>query len=279
MTPILATFVDGGRILETRSHTDPRLPNGRRMFRRTQGFADVNKNLPAPLNTQPHNAIDVGNFECGDLVYAPIAGQARTFTDAYGSRNVLIRSGEWSVLIGHLQEWLIPQGTSTVTRRQPIACVGKTGLGAVCHCHLALYEHPVGGGKAIARDPWPQLEQFHPEENMATDFSEATFQLPKIVTVEAGAVILLGAFGDERMGTADTRFEAYYSGITVNSRHLCYRLDVQEDGAWWVQQEGLVPESEIPFRRYSLNAVTSEAVAHELRELRLRLAAVRAALA
>ena len=148
----LAQPVPGPRIVpfgEDRLSTDV-LPNGRPAFRITQRFDDVN---PAFPTNGPHRATDLGNWSCGDQVYAVWDGHANTIgPDQYGALGIIIDHGDFSSVYWHLNAFSIARGTAVpVTRGQQIGIVGKTGLGAVCHLH---FELKVNG---VRIDPEPFL--------------------------------------------------------------------------------------------------------------------------
>jgi hypothetical protein len=113
------------------------LANGHPAFRITQRFDDVN---PAfPMNG-PHRATDLGNFWCGEPVYAVWDGKANTIgPDQYGALGIIIDHGAFQSVYWHLNAFTIQRGTAVpVKRGQQIGIVGKTGLGAVCHLHFEL---------------------------------------------------------------------------------------------------------------------------------------------
>jgi hypothetical protein len=148
----LAQPVPGPRIVpfgEDRLATDV-LENGRPAFRITQRFHDIN---PAFPQNGEHGATDLGNWACGDPVYAVWDGKAKTIgPDQYGALGIIIDHGGWSSLYWHLNGFSIARGDAVpVTRGQQIGIVGKTGLGAVCHVHFELSVN----GKRI--DPEPYL--------------------------------------------------------------------------------------------------------------------------
>lgn len=141
--------VPGPRIVpfgETRLATDV-LANGKPAFRITQRFDDINPAFP----TAPHRATDLGNFFCGDQVYAVWGGKVQTIgPDQYGALGIIIDHGAFSSVSWHLNAFSVPNG-ATVTKGQQIGIVGKTGLGAVCHLH---FEIKVAGTRI---DPEPYL--------------------------------------------------------------------------------------------------------------------------
>lgn len=144
--------VPGPRIVpfgENRLASDV-LPNGRPAFRVTQRFDDVNPALP---QLGAHRAVDLGNFNCGDPVYAVWAGRANTIgPDQYGALGIVIDHGSFSTVYWHLNAFSIPRGTAIpVSRGQQIGIVGKTGIGAVCHLHFEVKVN------AVRIDPYPYL--------------------------------------------------------------------------------------------------------------------------
>lgn len=132
-----------------------RLPNGRLMFRMTQTFDHINREF----STLRHGAIDLGNFNCGDRIIAAAAGSAvRYGPDKYGALAVIIDHGvhdgaTWRTRYWHVDGWVIPTGTTWVKEGQPIAILGDTGLGAICHLHFEVWRN------GVLVDPWPLLRQ------------------------------------------------------------------------------------------------------------------------
>lgn len=148
----LARPVPGSRIVpfgETRLASDV-LPNGRPAFRITQRFNDIN---PAFPTLGAHRATDLGNFYCGEAVYAVYSGKAQTIgPDQYGALGIIIDHGWGLSVYWHLNAFTIPRGDAVpVGWGQQIGIVGKTGLGAVCHLH---FEIKVNG---VRIDPEPYL--------------------------------------------------------------------------------------------------------------------------
>jgi hypothetical protein len=91
--------------------------------------------------------------------------------------------------------------------------------------------------------------------DMPTDFRDARHQQSKVVRIRKGATIYEHETGEEPSDiqgvVEEDELDADFLGITVGDRHLMRRKDLK-GGAWWIKQEGLVPETEIPFRRYTL---------------------------
>jgi murein DD-endopeptidase MepM/ murein hydrolase activator NlpD len=115
-------------------------PAGSTDFRVTQRFA-----VPDSFygGRQQHNAVDLGNFRCGDAVTAMAPGIARRTQDnavALGAKtNALgviidhgsnVQSEYW-----HLNGYSVASGVR-VSAGQQIGLVGRTGLGDVCHLHV-----------------------------------------------------------------------------------------------------------------------------------------------
>lgn len=124
-------------------------------FRVTQRYDDPDSINPMVL----HRAVDIGNFRCGDTLVAMAPGVAYRVkdnakaargapSDALGIRidhGHGVTSETW-----HVSQWLVEHG-SKVNAGQPIASVGNTGLGSVCHAHI---EIKVNG---IRIDPEPMI--------------------------------------------------------------------------------------------------------------------------
>jgi len=130
-------------------------PAGNIDFRVTQRF-DVQDSFYG--GAQKHNAVDLGNFRCGDAVVAMVAGTAYRVkdnatalgapTDALGLRidhGFGITTEYW-----HLNGYSVADGANVVVGQQ-VGIVGKTGLGNVCHLHT---EVKVNG---VRIDPEPLM--------------------------------------------------------------------------------------------------------------------------
>jgi hypothetical protein len=135
----LARPVPGNRIVPYGQERTPSdvLPNGHPAFRITQRFDDVN---PAFPNLGAHRATDLGNWWCGDQVYAVYGGLAKTIgPDQYGALGIIIDHGAFQSVYWHLNAFTIPRGDAVPVKwGQQIGIVGKTGLGAVCHLHFEI---------------------------------------------------------------------------------------------------------------------------------------------
>ena len=126
-----------------------KLPNGRPAFRVTQRFADTDRFFGGQ-----HGAIDLGNYNCGDVMLATHAGRVSNRRDIYGALITEIKASTGEVTgYGHLRAFWKANGSWAVARER-IGTVGDTGLGAICHCHLY---HRDRNGRLV--DPWPRLEQ------------------------------------------------------------------------------------------------------------------------
>jgi murein DD-endopeptidase MepM/ murein hydrolase activator NlpD len=125
-----------------------RLPNGRLGFRVTQRFHDIDRFFGGW-----HNAIDLGNFQCGDALLASHGGWIRNRRDIYGALivDVVENNGNFTGH-GHLSRFAQNPGR-WVNPGTVIGYVGSTGLGGVCHSHM----YRVEGGRYV--DPWPRLDQ------------------------------------------------------------------------------------------------------------------------
>lgn len=123
------------------------LPNGRPAFRVTQRYADTDIFFGGR-----HNAIDIGNFYCGDELLAMAPGRVSTRQDTYGALIAEIDHGNGYVTgYGHLRSFTVVSGS--VTGGERIGYVGDTGLGGVCHCHVYVRKN------GVLIDPWPLLYQ------------------------------------------------------------------------------------------------------------------------
>lgn len=151
MVSVLRNPTSGPRIVPfgvTRTSRDV-LANGRPAFRVTQRYADIDKYFGGI-----HAALDIGNYNCGDIMLAAHAGTVSNKRDIYGALIVEVRASDGSVTgYGHLSGYAKAHG-AYVAARTVIGYVGSTGLGAICHCHF--YHIDANGRK---RDPWPMLEQ------------------------------------------------------------------------------------------------------------------------
>lgn len=107
-------------------------PRAYETFRVTQQFGS----LDGYFKGQPHNAVDIGNFRCGDPVVAMLAGQARRVKDEAGALGVILDHGHGITSeYWHLNRQDVSDGESVPAGRQ-LGIVGSTGLGSVCHLHV-----------------------------------------------------------------------------------------------------------------------------------------------
>lgn len=151
---VISPFVGGPRIVpygQDRSPAD-RLANGRLGFRVTQMFGQT------LTKWGPHAGLDVGNYQCGDAVFAGGAGKALAWKDSAGALCVTLDLGNgWKLIYAHLDAWTAPVrfdgAWHAVAVGQQIGIVGDTGLGAVCHLHVEAHY------SGLRQDPWPLLEQ------------------------------------------------------------------------------------------------------------------------
>lgn len=133
---------------EARTSADV-MASGNPAFRVTQRFADTDRYFGGP-----HGALDLGNFNCGDVLLSSIAGRVVNKRDIYGALICEIMADSGDVVgYGHLRAY----GKTTgylVGEGVIVGYVGDTGLGGVCHCH---FYHRLPNGRLT--DPWPELEQ------------------------------------------------------------------------------------------------------------------------
>ena len=139
--------VGGPRIVAKggqRSSSD-KLPNGRLGFRVTQTYSSH------------HDGTDLGNFACGDHIYAPHDGYARNRRDTNGALIVEVTEADGRITaFGHLSRYARAPGP--VKRGQLLGYVGSTGLNVGgCHIHLTRMD-----ASRRTQDPWPLLEQNRP---------------------------------------------------------------------------------------------------------------------
>jgi hypothetical protein len=121
------------------------------------------------------------------------------------------------------------------------------------------------------RSDWgPDLTPAITEDDV-TDLSNAVHEQAKIVRIRLGAVIYDDAFADTVQGTVEQDFDAELTGIVVNGRYLARRVD-RQGGGWWVGLDGIVPDSEVPYRRATYGS------AELIAELQARIAGAKAAL-
>lgn len=102
-------------------------------FRITQRFTD-----PDVFNGyRPHNAIDLGNYYCGESVLAMLRGTCHLLRDPSGALGVQINHPNgWISQYWHLMRWNVKEGQS-VYRGRRIGWVGSTGLDiGGCHLHV-----------------------------------------------------------------------------------------------------------------------------------------------
>lgn len=107
-------------------------PRAYETFRVTQTF----DSLDGYYKGVKHNAVDIGNFRCGDPVVAMAPGRAWPVQDSAGALGVKINHGNgvWSEY-WHLNRRDVTPGMEVIAGQQ-IGIVGSTGLGSVCHLHV-----------------------------------------------------------------------------------------------------------------------------------------------
>ena len=125
------------------------LYNGHPGFRVTQRFGDYD----AIFRNRIHGAMDIGNFYCGDSVYAMAAGIAHRLRDPNGALGVAVfHSNGYRTEVWHLSTYAVAHGAS-VRAGQRIGKVGSTGLDiGGCHAHVVVYDP---SGRPV--DPWPLI--------------------------------------------------------------------------------------------------------------------------
>jgi hypothetical protein len=138
----------------------PPNPRAHDTFRVTTRFLDPDTlgRRDAAGNVLRHNAIDIGNFRCGDPVIAMAGGVARRTHDdakAHGAANdalgIVIDHGDGVVTeYWHLSSFAVADRVK-VRRGQQIGFVGNTGLGGACHCHVELKLN------GVQTDPEPHM--------------------------------------------------------------------------------------------------------------------------
>lgn len=116
----------------------------------------------SPYGTRIHPVYGTGRFHAGcdisaptgTIVRATAAGTVVTsgWLGGYGNTIEIQHGGGLKTLYGHNSELLVPVGT-TVSKGQPVAKVGSTGVSTGPHCH---YEVHIGGETT---DPAPYLKE------------------------------------------------------------------------------------------------------------------------
>ncbi len=132
-------------------------------FRITQQFDDLDSywSTADPRKAaQKHRATDIGNARCGYPLVAMARSRVTRHQDnaiAFGAPNNALCArqdiGPGSGIVidyWHVAGWLVADG-ALVEPGVPIASVGKTGLGQVCHCHIT------GRRNGVLFDPEPLL--------------------------------------------------------------------------------------------------------------------------
>ena len=135
-------------------------PRAHDTFRVTTRFSDPDTlgRADANGNVLTHNAIDIGNFRCGDPIVAMADGIARRARDnarAHGAPTdalgIVIDHGAGIVSeYWHLSSFAVADG-APVQAGDRIGLVGNTGHGGSCHCHVELKLN----GKRL--DPEPMM--------------------------------------------------------------------------------------------------------------------------
>lgn len=255
------------------------------------------------VNGGLHAAVDVGNARIDYPVLAPARCRARgarnysrNGTDALGLEFDL--GNDVRVEVWHLNATLpvsdvngVP-GTNSYGPWREVArgeVVGRTGnSGALvggkampAHSHIVLMVNR----KRVDPEPYllgtkrlPAGELIPEEATLATDFRGATYQDPKIVRLRKGAAVYDDEGAQKLQGRLDEDTDFFFPGLTVGQMHLVRRED-RQGGAVWIYQDAIIPESEIPFRRYVLDSGSRiGAAAPHLETAMTALAAAQAAL-
>ena len=167
--------VGGPRIVpqgKARTSSD-KLPTGHLGFRITQPFSGS------------HDGIDLGNYACGDPIYAPHDGVLVNRKDPKGALICEIREADgMRTAFGHLARFYRSSFTR-VARGQLIGYNGSTGLSSGCHIHMTR-EHPDGRNV----DPWPLLEQNRPARvNAGVNIRNSASLSGKVYRTTTAAVV------------------------------------------------------------------------------------------
>lgn len=146
MGRLVGQFVGGRRVLalgQARTALDRINESGNVGFRVTQRFHAA------------HDGIDLGNFACGDRIYAPADGFVVNRKDPNGALIVEVHESDgWVTSFAHLSRYALASG-SPVKRGGVIGYVGSTGK-VTGGCHIHMGRRLVNGAPI---DPWPLLEQ------------------------------------------------------------------------------------------------------------------------
>jgi hypothetical protein len=214
-------------------------PAGLIDFRVTQRF-DVPDSFYG--GKQDHNAVDLGNFRCGDAVVAMAPGTARRVQDnatALGAKtNALglvidhgsgITSEYW-----HLNGYSVASGAK-VAAGQQIAIVGRTGLGDVCHLHVEVKRN------GVRIDPEPLMfgTPLIIEEDDDVIIPPALVRTPnRVGTIEASATRKVNV----RIGPAQTDRLLHTLASPKSFMSLGYAD--RADGRWYLAFYTPVSEAE-----------------------------------
>lgn len=147
MGRLIGQFVGGARVIpigQSYGVSDKINESGHRGFRVTQRFGSA------------HDGIDLGNFACGDAIYAPSDGYVVNRKDPNGALIAEVHESDGSVTgFAHLSRFAVASG-SRVLRGRLIGYVGSTGQSTGCHIHMGRRKG------SVVSDPWPLLEQNRP---------------------------------------------------------------------------------------------------------------------
>lgn len=129
------------------------LRNGRPAFRVTQSF----NHWDAFFGNRIHGAMDVGNFYCGDSVYAMEAGTVTHLRDPNGAIGIRVsHTNGYKTELWHLSR-ISPTTPNNVWVRKgkTLGNVGSSGLDiGGCHLHVVMINPQ---GQRI--DPWPYMNR------------------------------------------------------------------------------------------------------------------------
>ena len=173
---------------------------------KTQGFGE----RPEVYGAGGHNGLDLV-YEDSTALYAPFDGflYRKTETTGYG-KYVTIVGGGYKIVLGHLKEFLVPDGE--VKRGQHIARGDSTGFSSGPHLHITLKKVDANGnvlnrdnGHDGAIDVEPHLAYLMFQLYQVSGSKDVWLirDGKRSLVYNAGALLLIGDFADIKQVTQD----------------------------------------------------------------------------
>lgn len=192
-------------------------PESYRTARITSRFTDIDRT--DPQGKRRHNAVDFGNFTCGETLIAMADGQAFRIKHSTGALGVVVRckdDPDYEYGYWHCSQWLVANN-SAVRRGQPLASIGNTGISTGCHCHLEIKY------RGVLIDPEPFM---FGERNPISGFADVPDDYPHARNI--ARAVELGLLN----GISETEFRPFDPASRGSLATLAVRLyDRRNEGS------------------------------------------------